>query len=141
MGIQNYEKSRRVVEHAIANHDFFKSRLAKQLGNPDYSLSSLEYSLKNLLHLMSNSHSDMKLLNGVLHRLIQQRTNYEGDKYRFDTIIMRMFYFLDMPNEALKVSLKKIQIFTLCMLSLNIAELFHLNSFSKMKNLENYLLK
>lgn len=102
LGIKNYEKSRKVVEHAVANHAFFKQQFGKQLSNPEYSLTHLEYGLKNLIHLMKNS-SDVNLLMTALYHLIQKRADTQEDGYRFDSVIMRAFYYLDMPDEALKV--------------------------------------
>lgn len=104
LGIKKYEESRKVVEYAIVNHDFFKQQFRKQLLNADYSLTHVEYGLKNLLHIMKNTHSDVTLLRNALQTLIYKRHNYVGDKYRFDTIVLRAFHYLNMPNEAMDVS-------------------------------------
>lgn len=103
LGIKKYQESRKVVEHAIANHLFFKQQLRKQLLNADYSLTHLEYALKNLLHIMCNAQTDMSILKDTLRTLIYKRKDFEGDKYRFDTIILRAFHFLNMPDEAIEV--------------------------------------
>lgn len=103
LGIKKYEDSRKVVEHAIANHIFYKQQLRKQLLNSEYSLTHLEYALKNLLHIMNNTQTDTLLLKDTLQTLLYKRNDFEGDKYRFDTIIMRAFHYLNMPDEAIQV--------------------------------------
>lgn len=92
-----------MVEHAIANHMFYKQQLRKQLLNSEYSLTHLEYALKNLLHIMNNTQTDILLLKDTLQTLLYKRSDFEGDKYRFDTIIMRAFHYLNMPDEAMQV--------------------------------------
>lgn len=72
----------------------------------EFSLTHLEYGLKNLLHLMCNTDIDVRLLKDALHTWVQRRNETEGDKYRFDTIVLRAFHFLNMPNEAIQVSLR-----------------------------------
>lgn len=103
LGVKKYQDSREVVEHAIANHTFFKTQFRKQLLNTEYNLTHLEYGLKNLLHIMKNNENDVSILRDALKTLIYKQNEYEGDKYRFDTIVMRAFHFLNMPNEAIQV--------------------------------------
>lgn len=71
--------------------------------NTEYSLTHLEYGLKNLLHIMCNTYNDISILKDALRTWIHKQQDYEGDKYRFDTIILRAFYYLNMPNEAIEV--------------------------------------
>lgn len=82
---------------------FYKQQLRKQLLNSEYSLTHLEYALKNLLHIMNNTQTDTLLLKDTLQTLLYKRNDFEGDKYRFDTIIMRAFHYLNMPDEAIQV--------------------------------------
>lgn len=103
LGVKKYAESRKVVEHAIANHTFFKEQFRKQLLNMEFSLTHLEYGLKNLLHIMSNTHTDVSLLKDTLRTWLHRRNELQGDKYRFDTIVLRAFYYLNMPNEAIQV--------------------------------------
>lgn len=110
LGVKKYAESRKVVEHAIANHLFFKQQFRKQLLNMEFSLTHLEYGLKNLLHIMSNTYSDVSLLKDALRTWLQRRNEQQGDKYRFDTIALRAFYYLNMPNEAIQVSIKQFKI-------------------------------
>lgn len=106
LGVKSYQEARKVVEHAIANQMFFKTQFRKQLNNPDFNLTHLEYGLKNLLHIMTKNHNDIIILKEALKTLICRQKEYEGDKYRFDTIIMRAFYFLNMPDHAIEVSIQ-----------------------------------
>lgn len=108
--MKKYAESRRTVEHAIANHSFFKQHFRKQLLNMEFSLTHLEYGLKNLLHIMINTQSDVSLLKDALRTWLQRRNEHQGDKYRFDTIVLRTFYFLNMPNEAVQVSIEQFNI-------------------------------
>lgn len=94
-----------MVEHAIANHSFFKQQFRKQLLNMEFSTTHLEYGLKNLLHIMCNTDTDASLLKDALRTWLQRRSEYQGDQYRFDTVVLRAFHFLNMPNEAMQVSL------------------------------------
>lgn len=103
LGVKKYEDSRKIVEHAIANHMFFKTQFRKQLLNTEYNLTHLEYGLKNLLHIMKNNENDICILRDALKTLIYKQNECEGDKYRFDTIVMRAFHFLNMPDEAIEV--------------------------------------
>lgn len=82
---------------------FFKQQFSKQLMNVEFNITHLEYGLKNFLHIMNNNSTDIRILRNALHTLIQKQKEYEGDKYRFDTIVMRAFYFLNMPKEAIEV--------------------------------------
>lgn len=92
-----------MVEHAIANHMFFKTQFRKQLMNTDYNLTHLEYGLKNLLHIMNNNDDDISILKDALKTLIHKQNEYDGDKYRFDTVVMRAFHYLNMPDQAIEV--------------------------------------
>lgn len=103
LGVKKYEESRKVVEHAIANHMFFKTQFRKQLMNTDYNLTHLEYGLKNLLHIMNNNDNDISILKDALKTLIHKQNEYDGDKYRFDTVVMRAFHYLNMPDQAVEV--------------------------------------
>lgn len=103
LGVKKYADSRKVVEHAIANHAFFKQHFRKQLLNMEFSLTHLEYGLKNLLHIMCNTDTDVSLVRDALRTWIQKRSELQGDSYRFDTTVLRAFYHLNMPNEAIQV--------------------------------------
>lgn len=103
LGIKKYEESRKLAEHAIANHQFFKHNFRKLILHKEFNQIRIEYGLKNLLHIMINSSSDVSILRDALCKLIQMQTECEGEKYRFDSIIMRTFYFLNMPDEAIEV--------------------------------------
>lgn len=102
--MKRYEESRKEVEHAIANHAFFKQQFRKQLLNTETSLTHVEYGLKNLLHIMNNSYADISILKDALRTLIHKRQDFEGDKYRFDSIVVRAFHYLNMPDEAIEVN-------------------------------------
>lgn len=52
---------------------------------------------------MGNNPTDIGILREALRSLIHKRAGYEGDKYRFDSIIMRAFHYLNMPDEAIEV--------------------------------------
>lgn len=104
LGVKRYEESRKEVEHAIANHAFFKQQFRKQLLNTETSLTHVEYGLKNLLHIMNNSYADISILKDALRTLIHKRQDFEGDKYRFDSIVVRAFHYLNMPDEAIEVN-------------------------------------
>lgn len=104
LGVKKYEESRKVVEHAIANHNFFKEQFKKQLLNPEFNFLSLELGLKNLIHIMKSSQFDIELLKDALRLWVQKRNTYKGEKYRFGTLIMRMFHFYNIPDAAIDVS-------------------------------------
>lgn len=103
LGVKNYAESRKLAEHAIANHEFFKQHFRKQLANVDFSLTSLEYGLKNLLHIMGNNINDITLLRNALGTFIQKRKDAKEDTYNFGTIIMRACHFFNIPDEAKQV--------------------------------------
>lgn len=103
MGVKKYEESRKDVEHAIANHAFFKQQFRRQIVNAETSLTQIEYGLKNLLHILCKNQMDIILLKDALRTLLYKRQEFDGDKYRFDTIILRAFHYLNMPDEALEV--------------------------------------
>lgn len=73
--------------------------------NPDYSYTHVEMGVKNLVHIMTGSPSDITLLMSALYQLIQKENEWHGDKYRFDSVVMRAFYYLNLPDEAIKVNI------------------------------------
>lgn len=103
LGITKYESARKIVKQSIEHQSFFKQNFKKRLPNPEYDLQRLELDLKNFVHLMTTAESDFDLLKNALAQLVNKRQSYEGYKYDYGPIVMRMFYFLKMPNEALKV--------------------------------------
>lgn len=129
LGVKKYAESRKTVEHAIANHAFFKQHFRKQLLNMEFSLTHLEYGLKNLTHIISNTPSDVSLLKDALRTWLQRRNEQQGDKYRFDTVVLRAFYYLNMPNEAIRVSLKPFRICSLNILKISEIEFQNFCSF------------
>lgn len=52
---------------------------------------------------MSNNDNDISILRDALKTLIHKQNEYDGDKYRFDTVVMRAFHYLNMPDEAIEV--------------------------------------
>lgn len=104
LGIRKYEESRNGAERAVKNHEFFKQNMKNRLTNPKYELLLLESDLRNFLHLMTNSKNDLQILQTALYQLVQKRPNYQGDKYRVGTVIMRVLHFLKMPEQAMMVS-------------------------------------
>lgn len=104
LGIKRYEESRKEVEHAIANHAFFKQQFRRQILNAETTLTHIEYGLKNLLHIMCKNQSDISLAKDALRTLLYKRQDFDGDKYRFDTIVLRACHFLNMADVALEVT-------------------------------------
>lgn len=103
LGIKKYEESRQNAGRAVRNHDFFKQTMSNRLTNPKYELLLLESDLRTFVHLMTNSRNDIAVLKSALHQLVKKRRDYDGDKYRIGTILMRMCSFLKLPDEALMV--------------------------------------
>ncbi|XP_031631367.1 uncharacterized protein LOC116345815 [Contarinia nasturtii] len=112
LGITSYEQAREAVGHAIANPEKFKDKLKTTLDEP--TLIGLEFSLKNLLHIMENDEKDFMILKATLKTLIDKQADFHGEKYHFDAIIMRAFHYLNMPNEAIELFEDKLlgQLFT-----------------------------
>lgn len=105
LGIDNYCKSRAAVKRAIPNAAAYKNEIKSTISNQleEITVPSLELKLKNFIHLITNDEDDLALLLFVMKLLVNKRIGYDGDKYRFDTILMRMFYHLNMPDDAIRV--------------------------------------
>lgn len=105
LGIVKYAQSRLAAEHAIVNHESFKEELRTQLPNTDFPILRLENGLKNMVHIMHNNRADFYLLKNALRTYIQRYDEWPiKDKFIFDAVLMRAFYFLDMPDEAVEVN-------------------------------------
>lgn len=104
MGIENYRKSREKVKRAIPDTNLFKNQIkSNPIELQEISVPDLESKLKNFIHLISNDPVDLDLLLILMKLLVAKRMGYDGDKYRFDTILMRMFHHLNKPDDAIRV--------------------------------------
>lgn len=130
LGITKYISSRQVVARSIPELSLFRQNLQTKLQNvTDISITELELELKYLLHVMVEDKYDVELLHNTLQSLIVKRATYVGDKYRFDSVILRTFHYLSMPDAAIRVSSYRINRGSMFHEALKFI-LTHLNNFS-----------
>lgn len=107
MGIERYEEVREdIVTKWVKDPVAFKENFKIEFLYEGCNSVKFEKGFKDFLHVLNNDENDMKILKGALNTLIQkQKESNSKNKYSFGPVIMRAFHFLDMPNEALEVSI------------------------------------
>lgn len=93
MGIGGYVKARNDVEMFVGNSMVFKENFVnKFLGNSSCYYKDFEDGLKDFVHLIDEL--DSIKLREALIKLVQMQKEYDGDKYRIGTVVMRALHFL-----------------------------------------------
>ncbi|KDR07029.1 pentatricopeptide repeat-containing protein 2, mitochondrial-like [Zootermopsis nevadensis] len=103
IGLDNYSRMRDRTKTQFVNlTDKFKSKML-EFSDPSSTNMIFTEDLKNMIHLAEDSGDDLDLVYKMMTRFNQQNKEVRFGSYVFGPVIMRMYYFLNKPDEALKV--------------------------------------
>lgn len=99
LGIDGYLHARRRIKEQFANFtDKFRTKMTEFVGDSKNMVFTED--LKNMVHIAEPS--DLELCLKMVKKFNTQSSEYRFGSFVFGPVVMRMFHFLDAPNEALK---------------------------------------
>ncbi|KAJ0174128.1 hypothetical protein K1T71_010274 [Dendrolimus kikuchii] len=99
MGIDNYLQTRKKVKEQFAPFaDKFRLKMGSFVADPKNMIFTED--LKNMVHMAEPA--DIQLVLDMIIKFNSQNTEYRFGSFVFGPVVMRMFYFLDAPKEALQ---------------------------------------
>ncbi|XP_046997620.1 uncharacterized protein LOC124613079 isoform X2 [Schistocerca americana] len=102
LGLDNYSKTRERVQNQFTNMaDRFRSKM-EEISHPESKNLVFTEDLKNMVHLAGEN--DVELVLKMLRRFNNQSKDLRFGTFVFGPVVMRMFYYLNKPDEALNNS-------------------------------------
>ncbi|XP_044735137.1 pentatricopeptide repeat-containing protein 2, mitochondrial-like [Chrysoperla carnea] len=102
LGIDGYEQTRQRVSTQFTNmEEKFKTKM-EECVDPKAATMIFTEDLKNMIHLAKPEERDLKLIHDMILRFNKQNTSLRFGNFIFGPVVMRMFYFLNKPEEALQ---------------------------------------
>ncbi|XP_047116291.1 pentatricopeptide repeat-containing protein 2, mitochondrial-like isoform X1 [Schistocerca piceifrons] len=99
LGLDNYSKTRERVQNQFTNMaDRFRSKM-EEISHPESKNLVFTEDLKNMVHLAGEN--DVELVLKMLRRFNNQSKDLRFGTFVFGPVVMRMFYYLNKPDEAL----------------------------------------
>ncbi|VVC96586.1 unnamed protein product [Leptidea sinapis] len=99
IGIDGYLHTRRRIKEQFANFsDKFRSKMEDFVKDPKQMIFTED--LKNMVHMAEPT--DIQLVLDMVKKFNTQKTEFRFGSFVFGPVVMRMFYFLEAPNEALQ---------------------------------------
>ncbi|KAI8420182.1 hypothetical protein MSG28_008738 [Choristoneura fumiferana] len=99
LGIDGFLHSRKKVKEQFINFsDKFRTKMTEFVDDPKSMIFTED--LKNMVHMAEPS--DLELCLKMVKKFNTQTTEYRFGSFVFGPVVMRMFHFLDAPNEALQ---------------------------------------
>ncbi|XP_049813223.1 pentatricopeptide repeat-containing protein 2, mitochondrial-like isoform X1 [Schistocerca nitens] len=99
LGLDNYSKTRERVQNQFTNMaDRFRSKM-EEISHPESKNLVFTEDLKNMVHLAGEN--DVELVLKMLKRFNNQSKDLRFGTFVFGPVVMRMFYYLNKPDEAL----------------------------------------
>lgn len=103
LGLDNYTRMRERTKTQFVNlADKFKVKM-REFSDPSSTNMIFTEDLKNMIHLAEESPEDLDLVYRMMKRFNQQNKEIRFGSYVFGPVVMRLYYFLNKPDEALKV--------------------------------------
>lgn len=103
LGIDAFEKTRdRVHQNFIQIQDKFKQKMTDFCAPGSKNMVFTE-DLKNMIYLANESDQDMTLVENMVAKFNQQNKELRFGSFVFGPVVMRMYYSLNKPLEALKI--------------------------------------
>ncbi|XP_076752170.1 pentatricopeptide repeat-containing protein 2, mitochondrial [Xylocopa sonorina] len=100
LGITTYENARFLFRNQFMSiEDTFRTKM-KELCEQENGVVYTE-DLKAMLHLARESDDDMELLNNMLTKYVQTEHERKFSAYAFSPVVMRLYYYLNKPEQAL----------------------------------------
>ncbi|CAH2042406.1 unnamed protein product, partial [Iphiclides podalirius] len=99
LGIDGYLQTRKRTKEQFSNFtETFKAKMTDFVLQPKNMIFTED--LKNMVHMAEPQ--DLDLVLNMVKKFNTQNTEFRFGSFIFGPVVMRMFYFLDAPNEALK---------------------------------------
>ncbi|XP_014365668.2 pentatricopeptide repeat-containing protein 2, mitochondrial [Papilio machaon] len=99
LGIDGYLQSRKRVKDQFFNFtDTFRAKMRDFVSEPKHMIFTED--LKNMVHMAEPT--DLDLVLNMIKKFNNQNVEFRFGSFIFGPVVMRMFHFLDAPNEALK---------------------------------------
>ncbi|KOB64272.1 putative pentatricopeptide repeat domain 2, partial [Operophtera brumata] len=100
LGIDNYLHARKKIKEQLANFsDKFRTKMTDFVADPKNMIFTED--LKNMVHIAEPS--DVDLVTNMVKKFNSQNSEFRFGSFVFGPVVMRMFYFLDAPKEALQL--------------------------------------
>ncbi|CAG9123777.1 unnamed protein product [Plutella xylostella] len=99
IGVDAYLQTRkRVKEQFVSYSEKFRNKMNEFVGDEKNMIFTED--LKNMVHLAEPA--DLQLVLDMIKKFNSQNTEFRFGSFVFGPVVMRMFHFLDAPNEALQ---------------------------------------
>ncbi|XP_045777230.1 pentatricopeptide repeat-containing protein 2, mitochondrial-like [Maniola jurtina] len=99
IGIDSYLNTRKRIKEQFANHsDKFRTKMNDFVSDSKNMIFTED--LKNIVHIAEPT--DLDLVVQMVKKFNTQKTEFRFSSFVFGPIVMRMFYFLDAPTQALQ---------------------------------------
>ncbi|GFG39338.1 hypothetical protein Cfor_08291 [Coptotermes formosanus] len=102
LGLDGYSRMRDRTKTQFVNlADKFRTKML-EFSDPNSSNMIFTEDLKNMVHLADATSDDLNLVHKMMTRFNQQNKEVRFGSYVFGPVVMRMYYFLNKPDEALQ---------------------------------------
>lgn len=102
LGITMYENARFLFRNQFMTiEDTFRTKM-KEICEDENGVIYTE-DLKAMLHLARETDDDMQLLSNMLVKYAKSKDERRFSSYAFSPVVMRMYYYLNQPQQALNV--------------------------------------
>ncbi|GLV39758.1 hypothetical protein CBL_08176 [Carabus blaptoides fortunei] len=103
LGLENYIHSRQKVKSQFTTmSEKFKAKMTEYTSNEQNTHMIFTEDLKNMIHLAESNEEDVSLVIKMMKKFNQQNKELRFGNFVFGPVVMRMFYFLNEPDAALK---------------------------------------
>ncbi|CAH1393853.1 unnamed protein product [Nezara viridula] len=102
LGLEGYVKTRdRIKEQFVDVEAKFREKMV-DFASPDSSNLIFTEDLKHMVHLVENNEEDLTLVYKMMSKFSKQNKDTRFGTFIFGPVVMRMYYHLDKPVEALE---------------------------------------
>ncbi|XP_072942350.1 pentatricopeptide repeat-containing protein 2, mitochondrial-like [Epargyreus clarus] len=99
LGIDGYLQTRKTIKEQFTNFsDKFRTKMLEFVSEPKNMIFTED--LKNMVHMAEPT--DLELVLNMIKKFNNQKNEFRFGSFVFGPVVMRMFHFLDAPNEALQ---------------------------------------
>ncbi|KAL0820494.1 hypothetical protein ABMA28_006357 [Loxostege sticticalis] len=99
LGIDGYLQTRKRVKEQFSNFtDKFRTKMVEFVQDPKNMVFTED--LKNMVHIADPT--DLELVMDMIKKFNSNKSEFRFGSFVFGPVVMRMYHFLDAPNEALK---------------------------------------
>ncbi|KAK9498123.1 hypothetical protein O3M35_004002 [Rhynocoris fuscipes] len=103
LGVDNYSKTRERIKNQFVNvQDKFKSKMA-DYSNPESNSMIFTEDLKHMIHLVEPNDNDLQVVQNMMIKFSKQNKDLRFGSFVFGPVVMRMYHFLNRPEEAYQI--------------------------------------